>query len=227
MQATWDKILRKYDTLGHYVQIQLADGVYTSGLSVTDQPVGNHLVTVRGNCSGTPYAAKRSNVVIRPPSGTAAFEVQDLSILAVKCLRVEGSGVIGFHARQHVVFDIDSIDFGSMSIGIAAQNHATVNLTGDNWITGSMTAFIQAVYHSHVRAQGANIVQTPVNIEYFLQSYTHSSVEFVPGTSWTNYGYVTGNAYYVWRGGSLAANGIALPGSIAGTNVQNTGFVWP
>lgn len=231
MQATWTKVLRDYDTRGYEVFMQLADGVYTSGLNIVDQPLGVHLLQINGNCTGTPYAANRSNVIVRPPSGTTAFWAQDTAILVVNCLRVEGAGVIGFQARQHVIMDINWIDFGPLSVGMKATDHSIINFAGDNWISGGMSSFIQAFYHSHVRvtAGSTNIVKTPVSITYFVQSYSQSYVEFEGGSSFMNWQNVTGNPYYVWRGGAFAANGIPVPGSstAGGTNVQGTGVIYP
>src|SRR5262249_47880672 len=74
--------------------IRLAPGTYEEGVSVAGQPVGAHTINIVGqqsddeaqSCSLT----QAQQVIVQAPTSRAAFDGQDLAILVVRCLTVQG-----------------------------------------------------------------------------------------------------------------------------------------
>jgi hypothetical protein len=202
------------DFTGGHCTIKLSDGVYTDGLTMTGTLVGMHLCHVVGN------PANREAVVVQPPAGSAAFDIQDLAMISVMDLTIQGERMTGFYGRQLVVVDIARIKFGPMPDGIAVSmdNQAGANLVQDFFIEGDMMAFLTANRLSRIHvAGGVSVsVKKPVNIHYFVMSYQNSLVDFGGDVRFKNSQFISGQQYRAFWNDIINTNGLVLTGTIAG-----------
>jgi hypothetical protein len=204
----------------------LADGTYTTGLDVHNQPVGAHLVTIQGNSFTGTSCPGRDNVVIAPTSGVS-FVVQDIAILGINCMKIAGgSSVNGIYGRQFAIIDADWINFGDVSVAVSGTDHVTINLGGDIAISGNMVAFGFAANQSMLRTTCPVTITNPVTIAYFFLSYSKSYITLDGGASFINPGNVTGQQYLVYQDGDINTGGRTVPGTVAGSNVDGTGHVY-
>jgi hypothetical protein len=214
MQTAYARARRDYDFTGAHCNIKLSDGVHTEGLAMTGTLVGTHLCHVIGNLEN------REAVIVQPPPGSPAFNIQDLAMISVMDLTVQGDSIIGFYGRQLVVVDIARVKFGPMPNGMAVSmvDQAGANLVGDFSIEGDMVGFLSANSMSRINvATGASIdVKRPVDIRYFVMSYQSSLVEFNAGVTLKEAELVKGQQFLASWGGIVNTNGLALPGSVPG-----------
>jgi len=214
MQQAYRRARREYDFAKGGCTIKLADGVYTDGLTTTGTLVGTHLCQVIGN------PANREAVIVQPPPGSAAFDIQDLAMISVMDLTIQGERIIGFYGRQFVIVDIARIKFGPMPDGIAVSmdHQAGANLVGHFSIDGEMVAFLTAnrLSRFHVAGGVSISVKKPVNIHYFVMSYQNSLVEFGGEVQLKNSQFISGQQYRAYQHGIINTNGLVLPGTIAG-----------
>lgn len=118
VQAAWNAIL-KIDLNGYAITLQIGDGTYTGGLSITSAPIGG-IVTINGNAT-TP-----TNVVI---SNASPVNVNGVGInVIIQNMRLTTSGSAGL-----TVIGLSSVNFGpGMSFtGTPTQAHI--------WITQGAT----------------------------------------------------------------------------------------
>jgi len=214
MQNAYGRTRPDYDFTGRSCTIKLSDGVHTQGLMMAGKLVGTHLCYVVGN------PANRGGVIIQPAPGSAAFDIQDLAMISVMDLTIQGERIIGFSGRQLVVVDIARVTFGSMPDGIAVSmtDQAGANLAGDFSIEGDMLAFLAANRLSRIHVgSGASIsVKKPVHIRYFVMSYQNSLIDFGGELRFKNSQFVSGRQYRAYWNGIVNTNGLVLPGNIAG-----------
>src|SRR5262245_25720493 len=218
MQKAYGRAKMDYDFTGSGCTIKLSDGVHTQGLTMTGKLVGTHLCHVVGN------PTNRGGVIVQPAPGRAAFDIQDLAMISVMDLTIQGERITGFFGRQLVVLDIARIRFGSMPGGIAVsmEDQAGANLVGEFSIECDMSAFLAADRLSRIHvASGASIsVKEPVNIHYFVMSYQNSLIDFGGQVRFKNSQFISGQQYRAYWNGIVNTNGLVLPGHIPGETAR-------
>lgn len=214
MQRAYGRAYSEYDFVGSGCVIKLSDGIHTNGVRMTGTLVGAHICHVVGN------PTDRRRVIVQPAPGTAAFDIQDLAMISVTDLTIQGDGIIGFFGRQLVVVDIARVTFGSMPDGIAVSmtDQAGANLVGDFCIDGDMSAFLSANHMSRIKvAAGVSInMEKAVKIQYFAMSYTNSIINFGGAVQFKNSKLISGQQYRTYWNGIINTNGLVLPGNITG-----------
>ena len=185
----------KWDFANQPCLIQLADGTYTSNVSIAGQYVGNCI--------------DRNAVVFNVPPGHVAFSVEDGMIASIGCLTVTGGGV-GFHGRQFVILDIVDIDCGRLSVCISGSLNTVVNTVGEIWISGDQDTFAAAVLGSQFLLNAQVVAKAPVTVANLFVSYDKSHIE-LSGKPIVNPHFLVGSACIVGKMGTISKKGTALP----------------
>ena len=201
--------------------IQLADGTYTSYISIAGQYVGAHLCDLLGKVDSQGNCIDRSAVVFDVPPGNVAFDVEDGMIASIGCLTVTGGGV-GFQGRQFVIFDIVDIDCGRLSICISGVLNTVVNTVGEIWISGDQDTFAAASGGSQFLINGRVVAKAPVTITSLFESHTKSHIE-LSGEPIVNAHFLAGSVCIVRTMGTISKNGTALPCREAGSGTPQQG----
>jgi hypothetical protein len=123
------------------VTIQLADGTYTSGVSITSPPLGNTTwCTIQGN------APTPANVHVNV-TGTA-FNVEDYAGVTIKDMRITAT-VNCVSSRQYSIVDFANIEFGTCgSAQIIAVDTSVISAIGGYAIVGDSPVHVSAQAHS-------------------------------------------------------------------------------
>lgn len=220
------ELAKGYD-LGLYdITIQLADGLYPTGVSIIGAWVGAGMVTLKGNTTFP------GNVVISTTSVDAIRVEQDakLTIVDLEFRTTTAGGGI-------VVFQNSTIYFGNVRFGACATNQmqltdcCTAQSISNYSIVGSA-----GVTGSHIVAQLASTIRNQSKtIQLFnLGSGFPSFGQFVgavnTGTVFANaltfQGSGTGSRYTLGSNGTIFTNGGGanyFPGNSAGTNADGSG----
>src|SRR5262249_30366364 len=156
--------------------IQLADGTYTSNVSIAGHYVGVHLCDLLGKVDSQGNCIDRSAVVIDVPPRHVAFSVEDGMIASIGCLTVTGGG-IGFHGRQFVIFDIVDVDCGHLRVCISGVLNTVVNTLGEIWISGNQDTFAAASRGSNFLMNAQVVVKAPVTVTNLFVSEHKSHIE--------------------------------------------------
>ena len=206
------------DLASYNVTISLADGTYTSGLSVIAPWVGTGTVTVVGN-NATP-----GNVIISTTSSNAVSVLGPGSRLSIQDLEVRTT--TSGHA-----FTADSfgkISFQNIRFGATAQQHiravnfAYIVATGNYSIVGG--AQVHAVGSGgagvNISSRTITLTGTPAFSAWFALAEING---FVLVYSSTFSGSATGSRYFATINGAIHSNGAGtsfLPGSTAGSTAN-------
>lgn len=210
-------IVSSLDVAGCTVTIQLADGVYTSGLTINSPWTGGGAVTVQGNAS-TP-----SNVHVSI-TGTFGFifncplpgilTIKDMKIsttTAGDCIRANGPGQIQF----------TNLEFGSAGWWHLYANApgAKINAIGNYAISGAPGfSHIGLVSNTHMLCAGRTITitGTPAWGIAFLEASGASSAQM---HAMTFTGSATGRRFIVKENAAIYIAGAGasyFPGNLAG-----------
>ena len=199
-------LLNNYDFRGFTATLNLADGTYTSGLSVGRADLTGPL-TINGN-SGTP-----SNVVISTTNGNAFYSIGRSPFpLTVQNLKVQTTtSGWGFYADVGANFNLINIVFGACATGcMNAANQSLITLQGGITISGNCGMVVQT------SAQG----QFNANSETITTSGT---------PAWaTRFALATNGSYQNWLGVTFAGSGAtvhyfsSLQNSIIDTGTGNS-----
>jgi hypothetical protein len=135
------------DHNGSAVIIQLADGTYTTGATITAAPIGYTVTcTFQGNAS-TP-----SNVFVNVTG--LAFNAQDLAVVSINNMRI-GATSVCVAARQFAIVDLNNIEFHTTgSTHIAASDGSVISMVGNYAITGDALV--------HASASGSSLINLGV-----------------------------------------------------------------
>jgi hypothetical protein len=201
--------------------IQLADGTYSSNVSIAGQYVGTHLCDLLGKVDSQGNCIDRNAVVFDVPPGHVAFKVEDGMIASIGCLTVTGGGV-GFHGRQFVIFDIVDVDCGRVSVCISGSLNTVVNTVGEIWISGDQDTFAAAVSGSQFLLNAQVVAKAPVTVTNLFLSYDKSHIE-LSGKPIVNPHFLAGSACIVWKMGTISKNGTALPCHEGGSGTPQQG----
>jgi hypothetical protein len=121
--------------------VKIADGTYYA----TTRVLYYRFMAFEGNCQNP------ENVNIVAPSNQAAFTIEDLAIVSLKCMRLSSSGSNskGVVTRQYTILDYELIDFNSMPGGI----HISLGEKSKGNCLGGIRIVGPAAYHAAVGAQ--------------------------------------------------------------------------
>jgi len=226
MQAAYEKMYDDYDFRGFDARLHLADGDYTSGLSISGHLVGAAHMQVVGNCEN-PQA-----VNVNPGDGTA-FTAEYGGKLRVACVQVSGSGVTGFLSRTMGVLQVnfrsgDAVVFGDMPGGssVVATDGGIVNISGAVVISGNAAIHwaVSSISQITVRAGTTYSITDRYAIDYFLHTTLNSVVSLGANVTFGGPD-PDGQKYIVTSGSRVSLNENVLPGTIPGT-VDDTGQVF-
>jgi hypothetical protein len=150
-------------------------------------------------------------VTFNVPAGGAAFDVQDLMIVSINCVRVTGAGN-GFYGRQDVIIDLANINCGAINQCFEAEQNARIKAVGFVVISGSTNCFACTSDMSLISFPFTNItVNTNVSIPYFVNSHKLSRVEFLGAAIFNPELVAAGSRCMAFRGGLIEKNGLTLP----------------
>jgi len=226
MQAAYEKMYDDYDFRGFDARLHLADGDYTSGLSISGHLVGAAHMQVVGNCEN-PQA-----VNVNPGDGTA-FTAEYGGKLRVACVQVSGSGVTGFLSRTMGVLQVnfrsgDAVVFGDMPGGssVVATDGGIVNISGAVVISGNAAIHwaVSSISQITVGAGTTYSITDRYAIDYFLHTTLNSVVSLGANVTFGGPD-PDGQKYIVTSGSRVSLNENVLPGTIPGT-VDDTGQVF-
>jgi len=226
MQAAYEKMYDDYDFRGFDARLHLADGDYTSGLSISGHLVGAAHMQVVGNCEN-PQA-----VNVNPGDGTA-FTAEYGGKLRVACVQVSGSGVTGFLSRTMGVLQVnfrsgDAVVFGDMPGGssVVATDGGIVNISGAVVISGNAAVHwdVSSISQITVEAGTTYSITDTYAIDYFLNATLNSVVALGENVTFGGPD-PNGQKYNVTSGSRLSLNENVLPGTIPGT-VDDKGQVF-
>jgi len=226
MQAAYEKMYDDYDFRGFDARLHLADGDYTSGLSISGHLVGAAHMQVVGNCEN-PQA-----VNVNPGDGTA-FTAEYGGKLRVACVQVSGSGVTGFLSRTMGVLQVnfrsgDAVVFGDMPGGssVVATDGGIVNISGAVVISGNAAVHwdVSSISQITVEAGTTYSITDTYAIDYFLNATLNSVVALGENVTFGGPD-PNGQKYNVTSGSRLSLNENVLPGTILGT-VDDKGQVF-
>ena len=226
MQAAYEKMYDDYDFRGFDARLHLADGDYTSGLSISGHLVGAVHMQVVGNCEN-PQA-----VNVNPGDGTA-FTAEYGGKLRVACVQVSGSGVTGFLSRTMGVLQVnfrsgDAVVFGDMPGGssVVATDGGIVNISGAVVISGNAAIHwaVSSISQITVGAGTTYSITDRYAIDYFLHTTLNSVVSLGANVTFGGPD-PDGQKYIVTSGSRVSLNENVLPGTIPGT-VDDTGQVF-
>lgn len=227
LQFAYDKIAAQYFNLSAYpVTIQMANGIYTSGLAANSAPLGSSQVIIRGNPS-TPSAVR---VVV---TGQSCFYARNngnlvLDGLSVNCSflpgPVGGSGIATQYSGHIYVTNVifEHCDWAHM---FAAQG-GSIECSGNVSITGGSQAFYYITSTATITAagQGQNVTVTISGSPTFTIAFAIAdgagSYLYAPNGNLTFSGAAVGPRYqsnYLAMIDSQGGGTNFFPGSIAGS----------
>lgn len=219
IQQGVDIVLKYIDVaLTGNIPIQLADGTYTAGATITGPPRGSTTwCTIQGNES-TP-----GNVIVSISSG-ACFNVLDYAGVTIRAMRLQASSgnVIGILAKAFALIDIANIEFGSVgATGIHVQitQNSVCSAVGNYAITGNAFYHVSINDGSVFDFGGATVTIgsarafTTFAIGTGNSNITHSSASFsgagVAGTTGVRFQSID----------AKVTSSLTFPGNAAGTSV--------
>jgi len=227
MQAAYEKMYDDYDFRGFDARLHLADGDYTSGLSISGHLVGAAHMQVVGNCEN-PQA-----VNVNPGEDGTAFTAEYGGKLRLACVQVSGSGASGFLSRATGVLQVnfrpgDAVVFGDMpgGSGVVAADGGIVNISGAVVISGNAAIHwaVSSISQITVGAGTTYSITDRYAIDYFLHTTLNSVVSLGANVTFGGPD-PDGQKYIVTSGSRVSLNENVLPGTIPGT-VDDTGQVF-
>jgi hypothetical protein len=210
------------DTGGYAVTVQIKDGTFTAGVSLTKAMTGGGVLTIQGN-SGTP-----ANVLISTTSANAIYADGPDVRLTVKDFKITTttSGV-GLYALNGAIVKFTNLNFGAHAgAQIAAQEYAAIISTGGYAVTGGATihwyarsAFVEILTGTTVTFTGTFAFS--VSTAYVQ---TQSSLQLSGATLDIAAATVTGKRYVANAKALINTNGGGasfIPGNSAGTTADD------
>lgn len=218
IQKAIDVVFKTLDLGGFNVDIQLADGTYTSGVLVEGPQVGAGVVTIRGN-AGTP-----ANVIISRTggndvsvSGGASLKIKDVELRTTTsghCLQATTNGRIAY----------SNVRFGACALAhVRAFDGGRITCEGNYSIVGSALWHWSISQTASLRVQNRTVTLTgtPNFSEHFAFT-VELGVLIASGNTYS--GAATGSRYFVSMNGTINS-GTTLPGNVAGTTATGGQYV--
>lgn len=211
LQKAADVIYETLDLNGNNVIVDIGNGTYTAGVSVSGAPVGEGLIYFIGDTT-TP-----SNVLVSVTGGDcfSAFYGARFDVRGVKLQTTTSGHGLKAYLGSHIGYQ--SVDFGACAeMHVECGQGSTIIADGAYTISGG------ALGHLHCGSFGlissstftVTLTGTPAFSSYFAGAAQGNII--VTGMTFT--GSATGVRYLAHRGGVISAAAIdpALPGNAAG-----------
>jgi hypothetical protein len=217
LQYAYDIIASSLDLGGQAVTVQVADGTYTAGLSITQPWTGGGSVTFTGNTStpancliSTTSAACLSNTATLPGSLTVqGFKMQTTT---------GGSGIVnsGVGKIRFGQFDFGAVPAGSYHV-FANNKAASIDAIAGYTVSGNASAHLLAI----AGVVTTNVLCTLSGTPAFGSAFAIASRQgMILCNGMTFSGSATGPRYLADLGGGIFTNGGGasfLPGDSAGS----------
>jgi hypothetical protein len=210
--AKAESAIRALDLGGFTATVQIGDGTYTAGVTITGPYRGGN-VTWQGN-AGTP-----ANVIISTTSADA-FILQNGARATVKDLRPQTTtSGFGFRVQRMSTLSFTNLSFGACATGhFLAADISAISASGAYSINGAASYHIYAAANSVVRIEGTTvtITGTPAFGAQFVYAEQGAVIQ---AASLTFSGSATGTRYSVVQNGVINTGGGGasyFPGSVAG-----------
>lgn len=215
IQGAINNLYAQVDSGGQAVTVQLANGTYTVGATVTGPLPGGGTLTFNG--SATP-----GNVVLAPTSSVACFFAQNGAQVTVQNMDITpATGLYGLLSSFQSNIQFVTVRFGATSGGIhmGADNNSSLYGLGNYSIIGGAGSHIQCNGTGYIYFTPATVTLTgtPAFSSYFA-TLTGNSTLIIPGMTFS--GSATGVRYLTVAGSLIQTNGAGatyLPGNSNGS----------
>jgi hypothetical protein len=216
IQKAVNTVCGTLDCGGYNVTIQLADGTYTSGVTLFPFIASSGQVFIKGNVT-TP-----GNVIISPSAGHAVQSYTPTPLWNIQSLKLQASAGSGVYAQANAYVVLDSVHFGAcLDFHMWATNGGNIEVRGNYSITGGASRHLivgQGSTIAYATGQTITLTGTPA-FTYFAQSVTAGSI-FAVGLTFS--GAATGARYYASLLSVIQTNsGVNyFPGNSAGSTAS-------
>lgn len=215
IQKAYNVIAGTLDLGGNTVTIQIVDGTYTAGLTISQPWTGGGSVVVLGNTT-TP-----ANVLLSFTGSGITNSTSLPGVLTVKGMKFTLTSGTGIKNAGFGNITFQNIDFGSCTVHIGcSQPGASITASGPYTISGN------AIYHAISNAPGAYIQVNVVTVTLtgtpaFSGVFANANLAGVVDLQSVTYtGSATGTRYSSTQNGLVLTNGggaTYLPGNAAGS----------
>ena len=219
MQRAFDVINSSIDLGGQAVTIQVADGTYTTPVSLTGPWTGGGTITLTGN-TVTP-----ANVLLNVTNAPAILNTATLpGTLTIQGMELRASGGAG-NCLDHS--GVGTIKYNALRFGACGNFHVTtsvpgalLNQTGQCWVTGGAVAHWVANVASVIRTTSQNLTFSGTPAFSFTFTYvSRNSVLECPlmtfGSTFSGSRFNVDNGGVIYSGGGAQAT--YFPGTSLGT----------
>lgn len=210
IQAAVNSMLNDYDLNGHYAYIQLADGTYTESVSIPRQPLGQNLISIRGNPNN--YGA----VQWVAPAGQTCLSVQNggIGVVAYVEMSAPNGGVL-LATRQNAVANFVYGRLGYATVKMAATANSTINCNGYHAIMAGGSVCFDATLGGNILLHGQSFsVINDCSFDYFCRAVgSGANISFM-GATYSG-ATVTGCKGLAANNGVIDAGGSTIPGTSA------------
>jgi hypothetical protein len=217
IQRAYEIIAANLDLAGKTVTIQVGDGTYPAGLSVSGPWTGGGAVIVQGN-AGTP-----ANVLIGTSGDCVSVSCNLPGALTVKDLKLTSSGGKGISHTGGGTLNYSGINFGSAGAYHIYSGTSTsiVQATGKYSISGGASAHYVALNGGTIITTGvtATLTGTPAFGTGLAFAFA-SRLGFITAESMTFTGSATGKRYNADTNAVIATSGGGanyFPGNSSGS----------
>lgn len=206
------------------ISVQLANGTYTSGITIAGPQVGAVEFFVTGNL------ADPSQVIFNLPTNTAGFQGMDGGIFTIQGITINGSdGSIGVFASRGGGVDYGNVIFGPFGAGtmhIASDNHGRAIKIGDVTLTGAASYHLVAGDQGTVTSSGVTHIPSALNFSGGFAYGSIGGIVNVGNSTYTGAGVAgtTGQQAFANAGGVVFAPSVILPGNV-GPSTSTGGIV--
>jgi len=214
-------VIAGLDINTHSVTVNVADGTYTAGCTVSGPWLGSGNVTFVGNTT-TP-----ANVIINPASG-ACFQASGGGFLRVSGMTLKGQ--VGLLAqRGSRIYGMTNLVFGAAANYQVYANGGQIILYNNYTINGGAEVHLLSDSGGQISATGLTITLT--GTPAFSISYANAGAvgSSILGYSCTFLGSATGSRYAAQQGALVNSNGGGanyFPGNSAGSGTNFGASPW-
>lgn len=207
-----ENVASALDNGGYDITIQVADGTYTTNLTLRSF-VGSGVIRYVGN------SASPASVVLQASSGGLITGSQVTGLHTFSGFTLTGSGAVGVISRGNSWIDCDNIKLGPLIYGFFAIDQGTLTC-GKLEIAGSMNNCLLAANQGNVQINpGVTVTLTGTpNFSSSFVAVDRLSLAVIYSVTFS--GSATGVRYTAASAGGIFVNGAGtgyLPGNAAGS----------
>ena len=210
--ARAEQALRLLDLAGYTATVQIVDGTYTAGVTITGPYVGGNVIW-KGN-SATP-----ANVLVNTTSD--CFIVQDGAVTTVKDMELRSSSGYALRAQRGAAV----VKYGNLRFGACGTGHLLVTDIASAVCESNYTISGSTNYHMYLGALSVLRVQSTTVTLSGTPNFASDFVRAEQGavaliTANTFSGSATGRRYNAAQNGIVMSGGAGatyLPGNTSGT----------